>query len=153
MAIGVLGEELLTPTLDKGPRSRVQWNWAFLLVKSFKLVWGGVWFAPPIYGLEITSMLELVKYHQTLFETYSPLLMCRWRWGYKLRAQFVSSWAFRFFSCLFVCFLWLWTCMYLDFFLFNMFCMLIIILNVLVVCMIYYSHLIVLVVYITCTLF
>jgi len=25
-------------TLDKGPRSRVQWNWAFLLIKSFKLV-------------------------------------------------------------------------------------------------------------------
>jgi len=38
MAIGVLGEELLTATLDKGPRCRVQWNWAFLLVKSFKLV-------------------------------------------------------------------------------------------------------------------
>jgi hypothetical protein len=26
------------PTLDKGPRSIVQWNRAFLLVKSFKLV-------------------------------------------------------------------------------------------------------------------
>jgi len=28
------------PTLDKGPRSRIQWNWAFVLVKSFKLVIG-----------------------------------------------------------------------------------------------------------------
>jgi hypothetical protein len=25
-------------TLEKGPKSRVQWNWAFLLIKSFKLV-------------------------------------------------------------------------------------------------------------------
>jgi len=28
------------PTLDKGPRSRIQWNCAFVLVKSFKLVAG-----------------------------------------------------------------------------------------------------------------
>jgi hypothetical protein len=33
-----LAAATLRATLDKGPRSRVQRNWAFLLVKSFKLV-------------------------------------------------------------------------------------------------------------------
>jgi hypothetical protein len=31
---------IFRPTLDKGPRSRIQRNWIFLLVKSFKLVPG-----------------------------------------------------------------------------------------------------------------
>jgi hypothetical protein len=39
MSGGGLAQDLRV-TLDKGPMSRIQWNKAFLLVKSFKLVQG-----------------------------------------------------------------------------------------------------------------
>jgi len=36
--IGLQHSMKLKVALDKDPRSKVQWNWAFLLVKSFKMV-------------------------------------------------------------------------------------------------------------------